>query len=159
MLTQFVACNAKETANNTVSTVNDKAKDTASSVKDKANDAASAVKDKANDAASAVKDKANDAASTVKDKAIQAKEYVVDWYNQIDMTKFKDGWDSAVDFASSKYAAAMGGMVASAGFSYAKEIVLEIKDGDGFEAVVPAGVVDTMNVISDKVADLKLMSR
>ena len=108
MLAQFAACNAKETANNTVSTVNDKAKDTASAVKDKANDAASAVKDKANDAASVVKDKANDAASTVKEKAVQAKDSVVDWYNQIDMTKFKDGWDSAVDFASSKYAAAMG---------------------------------------------------
>ena len=130
MLTQFAACNAKETANNTASTVKDKANDAASDVKDKANDAASAVKDKTNDAASAVKDKANDAASavkdkakdaastvkdkakdaasTVKDKAVQAKDYVVDWYNQIDMTKFKDGWDTAVDFASSKYAAAMG---------------------------------------------------
>ena len=108
MLTQFAACNAKETANNTASTVKDKANDAASAVKDKANDAASAVKDKASDAASAVKDKASDAASAVKDKAVQAKEYVVDWYNQIDMTKFKDGWDSAVDFASSKYAAAMG---------------------------------------------------
>ena len=86
MLTQFAACNAKETANNTAST----------------------VKDKANDAASAVKDKAKDAVSTVKDKAVQAKDYVVEWYNQIDMTKFKDGWDTAVDFASSKYASAMG---------------------------------------------------
>ena len=75
MLTQFAACNAKETANNTASTVKDKAKNTV---------------------------------SVVKDKAVQAKDYVVDLYNQIDLTKFQNGWYSAVDFASSKYAAAMG---------------------------------------------------
>lgn len=51
---------------------------------------------------------AQNTASVAKEKAEQAKDYVVELYNQIDMTKFKDGWDSAVDFASSKYAAAMG---------------------------------------------------
>ena len=42
---------------------------------------------------------AQNTASTAKEKAEQAKDYVVELYNQIDMTKFKDGWDSAVDFA------------------------------------------------------------
>lgn len=51
---------------------------------------------------------AQNTASTAKEKAEQAKDYVIELYNQIDMTKFKDGWDSAVDFATSKYSAAMG---------------------------------------------------
>lgn len=54
------------------------------------------------------KETAQNTASTVKEKAVQTKEYVVGLYNQIDMTKFKNGWDTAVDFASSKYAATMG---------------------------------------------------
>ena len=49
-----------------------------------------------------------------------------------------------------------GGMIATAGFELSKEVILEIKDGGGFEAVVPTGVVNTMNVISDKVADLNI---
>lgn len=51
---------------------------------------------------------AKNTASTAKEKAVQAKNYVVELYNQIDIAKFKDGWDSAVKFASSKYSAVMG---------------------------------------------------
>ena len=50
----------------------------------------------------------SETASKAKEKAVNAKEHVVEIYNKIDMEKFKDGWDKAVDFASSKYAAAMG---------------------------------------------------
>ena len=52
-----------------------------------------------------------------------------------------------------------GGLVATAGFEISKEIVLEIKDGGGFEAIVPSGAVDTMNVISDKVAGLNIKEK
>lgn len=51
---------------------------------------------------------AHNTASFAKEKAAQTKDFAVGLYNKIDMSKFKDGWDSAVDFASSKYSAAMG---------------------------------------------------
>ena len=55
-----------------------------------------------------VSETAQNATSTAKEKAEQAKNYVVSLYNQVDMNEFKKGWDSAVDFVSSKYSAVMG---------------------------------------------------
>ena len=49
-----------------------------------------------------------------------------------------------------------GGMIATAGFEISKEIILEVKDGGGFEAIVPKGLVNSMSVISDKVSNLNL---
>lgn len=64
--------------------------------------------DTAKDTAEKAKDTAEKAADKAKEKAGQAKDQVVEWYEQIDFDKFKQGWDHAVDFASSKYAASMG---------------------------------------------------
>ena len=64
--------------------------------------------DTAKDTAEKAKDTAEKAADKAKEKAGQAKDQVLEWYEQIDFDKFKQGWDHAVDFASSKYAASMG---------------------------------------------------
>ena len=52
-----------------------------------------------------------------------------------------------------------GGMIANTGFKITKELILEIKDGGGFEAVVPSGAIDTMNVIEDKVSSLDIKEK
>lgn len=49
-----------------------------------------------------------------------------------------------------------GGMLATAGLQTVKDIVMEVKDGGGFEAIVPANTVQTMNVITDKISDLHI---
>lgn len=49
-----------------------------------------------------------------------------------------------------------GGMIATVGFEITKELVLEIKDGGGFEAIVPKDAVDTINVITDKISNLNI---
>ncbi len=64
--------------------------------------------DTAKDTAEKAKDTAEKAADKAKEKAGQAKDQVVEWYEQIDFDKFKQGWDKAVDFASSRYAASVG---------------------------------------------------
>lgn len=50
-----------------------------------------------------VKTTANNAASGIS----SAKEAVVDWYNTLDLTKFKDGWDAAVSYMGSAYSTAV----------------------------------------------------
>ena len=61
-------------------------------------------------------DKVKDIASSAKDTAINAKDAVVEWYKGIDLSKFKDGWDAAVDWAGSAYAATMSSeLVANVG--------------------------------------------
>ena len=47
-------------------------------------------------------------------------------------------------------------MLAAAGLSAATDIVMEVKHGGGFEAIVPANTVQTMNVITDKISDLHI---
>lgn len=49
-----------------------------------------------------------------------------------------------------------GGMIATAGFELTKDLILEIRDGGGFEAIVPTGTVSTMDVIADKIAALNI---
>lgn len=66
------------------------------------------VADTAKDTAEKAKDTAEKAADKAKEKAGQAKDQVVEWYEQIDFDKFKQGWDKAVDFAASTYSASMG---------------------------------------------------
>ena len=50
-----------------------------------------------------VKVTANNAAGSIS----SAKDAVVNWYNNLDLTKFKDGWDTAVSYMGSAYSAAM----------------------------------------------------
>lgn len=61
-------------------------------------------------------DKIKDIANSAKDTAIDAKDAVVEWYQGIDLAKFKDGWDAAVNWAGSAYAATMSSeLVANVG--------------------------------------------
>lgn len=52
-----------------------------------------------------------------------------------------------------------GGMVAVAGFSMAKEVVLEVKDGDGFAAILPTKVQDGLVIAKDVVEGLHIADR
>lgn len=52
-------------------------------------------------------EKAKNFADSAKDNAISAKDAVVEWYKGIDLTKFKDGWDAAIDWMGSAYTAAI----------------------------------------------------
>ena len=52
-----------------------------------------------------------------------------------------------------------GSMIAVAGIQSIKNIILEIKDGGGFEAIVPVGVFKTVNVIKDKISELEIQDR
>ena len=47
-----------------------------------------------------------------------------------------------------------GSICASIGYSMLKEVVLEIKDCEGFPAVVSAGILNTLSVAKDKIASL-----
>ena len=49
-----------------------------------------------------------------------------------------------------------GGMIAAVGYTAAKEAVMDIVDGGGFEAVIPAQVTDAASVASDKIASLNI---
>lgn len=49
-----------------------------------------------------------------------------------------------------------GGLVASIGYLMAKEAVLDIVDGGGFEAIVPVEAKNTLSVASDKIAALNI---
>ena len=49
-----------------------------------------------------------------------------------------------------------GGMIAAVGYTVAKEAVMDIVDGGGFEAVIPAQVTDAASVASDKIASLNI---
>lgn len=46
-------------------------------------------------------------ASSAKSKAAAAKDFVVEWYESIDMSSFKAGWDNAIGFVGTAYAAAL----------------------------------------------------
>lgn len=52
-----------------------------------------------------------------------------------------------------------GSMVAVAGIQTIKSIILEVKDGGGFEAIVPVDVVKTASVVSDKLAELEIKDK
>ena len=52
-------------------------------------------------------DKVKDIASSAKDMAIDAKDAIVEWYQGIDLSRFKVGWDAAVSWTGSAYAATM----------------------------------------------------
>ncbi len=52
-----------------------------------------------------------------------------------------------------------GGMVASIGYSMVKEIALEIKDGDGFAAIVPTKVLDSISIAKDTIASLNIVDQ
>lgn len=54
------------------------------------------------------KNTASNVVDTVKEKATEVKDKVVDWYEQVDLSKVEEGWNHAVDFLSSTYASAMG---------------------------------------------------
>lgn len=47
-----------------------------------------------------------------------------------------------------------GGMIASGGYTLAKEAVLEFVDGGGFEAIIPVGIADKIETVKDKVANM-----
>ena len=42
---------------------------------------------------------------TAKEKAISAKDSVVSWYESLDFSKFKDGWDKSKEFVGAQYSA------------------------------------------------------
>ncbi len=50
---------------------------------------------------------ANSAASTVEEMASNAKDSVVDWYSNLDLSKFEAGWDYSKEFMEANYAAIM----------------------------------------------------
>ncbi len=50
----------------------------------------------------------------------------------------------------------IGGMIAAEGYRIGKEVVVKIAAGNGFEAIVPAGVADTINIGKDTVASLDI---
>lgn len=52
-----------------------------------------------------------------------------------------------------------GSMVAASGIQAVKNIILEIKDGGGFEAIVPVNVIETANVVKDKIMELNIKDR
>lgn len=52
-------------------------------------------------------DTAKHAANSAASGISSAKDSVINWYENIDLTKFRDGWDAAVDYMGSAYAAAM----------------------------------------------------
>lgn len=80
-------------------------KESVGRVKDKAGDVF--TEENFNRALNAVGDAASSFGSTVRDSAVMVKDGVVDWYNNLDFTKFKDGWDYAVRFAGATYAVAI----------------------------------------------------
>jgi len=49
-----------------------------------------------------------------------------------------------------------GAMIAAVGYTAAKEAVLDIVDGGGFEAVIPVQAADTASVASEKIASLNI---
>ena len=49
-----------------------------------------------------------------------------------------------------------GGMIACSGYTMAKEVVMELVDGGGFEAIIPVGIQSTISTLKDAVADLHL---
>lgn len=54
-----------------------------------------------------VVDTAKQVADSTKDAAVATKETVVEWYNSIDMSAFKDGWDNAKGFVGTAYSIAL----------------------------------------------------
>lgn len=58
-------------------------------------------------AACGVVDTTKNVASSAKDTAVAAKDAIIEWYEGIDLSAFKDGWDAAVGFAGSAYASAL----------------------------------------------------
>ncbi|WP_026659244.1 hypothetical protein [Butyrivibrio sp. AC2005] len=53
------------------------------------------------------REKAESAANTVGEVASSAKDNVVAWYSNLDLSKFKDGWDYSVEFMGAQYSAVM----------------------------------------------------
>lgn len=49
-----------------------------------------------------------------------------------------------------------GGMIACSGYTMAKEVVMELVDGGGFEAIIPVGIQSTISKLKDAVTDLHL---
>jgi len=52
-----------------------------------------------------------------------------------------------------------GSVIAVAGFNAVKNLTLEIKNGGGFAAIVPNGIVDTIDVAKDTIASLNLKEK
>lgn len=53
------------------------------------------------------KETASNVGSTVGDVAVSAKNSVVDWYTNLDLSKFEDGWNASVEFMGAQYSAVM----------------------------------------------------
>lgn len=52
-----------------------------------------------------------------------------------------------------------GSVIAVVGFNAAKNLTLEIKNGGGFAAIVPKGVIDTIDVAKDAIVSLNLKEK
>lgn len=65
------------------------------------------AKEKASSAASTVGEVAGNAKDSVTDTATAAKYKVVDWYTNLDLSKFEDGWDYSKEFMAANYSAIM----------------------------------------------------
>lgn len=52
-----------------------------------------------------------------------------------------------------------GSLLATVGIQTIKSVVMEIKDGGGFEIIVPVNIVNTVNVISDKLSELDIQDK
>ena len=53
------------------------------------------------------KETVTSAANTAQDAAITAKDSVVNWYSNLDFSKFEEGWNYSVEFMGAQYAAVM----------------------------------------------------
>lgn len=65
------------------------------------------AKEKASSAAYTVGTVAGNAKETVTDTANAAKDKVVDWYSNLDLSKFEDGWEYSKEFMAANYSALM----------------------------------------------------
>lgn len=54
-----------------------------------------------------VKETASSTASSIGQFAVDTKDAVVNWFSNLDFSKFKEGWDYSVEFMGAKYSAAM----------------------------------------------------
>ncbi len=65
------------------------------------------VKEKAETAADTVGNVASSTAETVGNVANSTKNNIVEWYSNLDLSKFKDGWEHSVEFMGAQYSAVM----------------------------------------------------
>ena len=52
-----------------------------------------------------------------------------------------------------------GGMVACLGYTVAKNAVMDVVDGGGFEAIVPVDVTSTLSVAKDTISSLNIREK